>query len=50
MVLLLPALLFGALHLPALDYALVWTDEPEIVQGSILRPPGRILNAFAEPV
>jgi hypothetical protein len=49
-VLLGPALLFVALHLPALDYGLVWTDEPEIVHGSILRPPGRILHAFAEPL
>ena len=49
-VVLLPALLFAALHLPALDYELVWTDEPEIVNGSILRPPGRILHAFAEPL
>jgi hypothetical protein len=48
--LLLPALLFGALHLPALDYDLVWTDEPELVQGTILRAPGHILHAFAEPL
>lgn len=49
-VVLLPALLFLALHLPALDYGLVWTDEPEIAEGTILRPPGRILHAFAEPL
>ncbi|MGH0031203.1 MAG: hypothetical protein ACQGVC_15515 [Myxococcota bacterium] len=47
---LLPALLFVALHGPALDYDLVWTDEPELVQGTILRPPGRIASAFAEPL
>jgi tetratricopeptide (TPR) repeat protein len=49
-VVLVPALWFLALHLPALDYDLVWTDEPEIVHGSILRPAGRILHAFAEPL
>ncbi len=49
-VVLLPALLFLALHLPALDYGLVWTDEPEIVQGTILRAKGSILHAFAEPM
>ena len=47
---LLPALLFLALHARTLDYELVWTDVPEIAYGSILRPAGRILHAFAEPL
>jgi tetratricopeptide (TPR) repeat protein len=47
---LLPALLFLALHARTLDYELVWTDVPEIAHGSILRPPGQILHAFAEPL
>jgi hypothetical protein len=47
---LLPALLFLALHARTLDYGLVWTDVPEIAHGSILRPPGRILHAFREPL
>lgn len=47
---LLPALLFAALHLRTLDYGFVWVDEAEIVAGSILRPPGHILAAFAEPL
>jgi hypothetical protein len=47
---LLPALLFLALHARTLDYELVWTDVPEIAHGTILRPPGRILHAFAEPL
>lgn len=47
---LLPALLFLALHARTLHYELVWTDVPEIAWGSILRPPGRILHAFREPL
>ena len=47
---LLPALLFAALHLRTLDYGFAWVDEAEIVSGSILRPPGQILHAFAEPL
>lgn len=48
--LLLPGLLLLALHLRTLDYAFVWTDVPEIVEGSVLRPPGEILAAFGEPL
>lgn len=48
--LLLPALLFAALHLHTLDYDFVWVDRAEIVGGSVLRPPGRILAAFGEPL
>lgn len=48
---LAPALLFLGLHLRALDYEFVWTDEGEITgQGSLVRPPDRILAAFAEPM
>jgi len=47
---LLPALLFLALHARALGYEFVWVDEAEIVEGSILRPPGHILAAFGEPL
>jgi hypothetical protein len=47
---LLPALLFLGLHARTLDYEFVWTDLPEIADGSILRPPGRILDAFQEPL
>ena len=38
--LLLPALIFLALHLRALDYDFVWTDQAEIEPGVVLRPPG----------
>ena len=47
---LLPPLLFLALFARTLDYGFVWVDQAEIVSGSILRPPGRILSAFAEPL
>lgn len=47
---LLPALLFAALHLRTLDYGFVWVDRAEIVDGRVLRPPGRILAAFGEPL
>lgn len=47
---LVPALCFLALQARTLDYDLVWTDVPELVHGSILRPPGRILAAFGEPL
>jgi hypothetical protein len=46
----LPALLFTALHLRTLDYDFVWTDAGEIVGGSIIRPPDRILEAFHQPL
>ncbi len=49
-ILLVPALLFAALYLRALDYPFVWTDHDEIERGSVLRPPGRILAAFGEPL
>jgi tetratricopeptide (TPR) repeat protein len=47
---LVPALLFLALHLRALDYGFVWTDHGEIEAGSILRPAGRLHEAFAQPL
>src|SRR5262245_45146382 len=47
---LLPPLLFFALYARTLDYGFVWVDQAEIVAGSILRPPGRIASAFAEPL
>ena len=43
---LVPALLFTALYLRALDYGYVWTDIAEFQAGTILRPPGRLLAAF----
>ena len=48
--LLLPALIFLALHLRALDYDFVWTDQAEIEHGVVLRPPGRVMGAFTEPM
>jgi protein O-mannosyl-transferase len=47
---LLPALLFAALHLRTLDYGFAWVDEAEIGAGTILRPPGEILAAFGQPL
>ena len=47
---LVPALLFVALYLRALDYDFVWTDIAEFEAGSILRPPGSWLAAFGEPL
>ena len=47
---LVPALLFAALYLRALDYGFVWTDIAEFQYASILRPPGRVLAAFGEPL
>ena len=47
---LVPALLFAALYLRALDYGYVWTDIAEFQAGTILRPPGQLLAAFAEPL
>jgi len=47
---LLPPFLFLALYARTLDYGFVWVDQAEIVAGSILRPPGRIPAAFAEPL
>jgi hypothetical protein len=47
---LVPALLFAALYLRALDYGFVWTDIAEFQYASILRPPGRLLAAFGEPL
>jgi hypothetical protein len=47
---ILPPLLFLALYARTLDYGFVWVDQAEIVGGSILRPPGRIAAAFAEPL
>ena len=47
---LLPALLFAARHLRTLDYGFAWVDEAEIAAGTILRPPGEILAAFAQPL
>jgi len=48
--LLLPSLLFCALYLRGVDYEFVWTDEPEYAAGSVIRPPGRILEAFQQPL
>ena len=48
--LLLPVLIFLALHLHSLDYEFVWTDRAEVERGLIIRPPGSILSAFGEPM
>src|SRR5262245_55273939 len=47
---LLPPLLFLALFARTLDYGFVWVDQAEPFAVSTLRPPGRILSAFAEPL
>ena len=46
----LPAILFFALYARSLPYEFVWTDRTEIQQGLLIRPPGRILRAFAQPM
>ena len=46
---LVPALLFAALYLRALDYGYVWTDIAEFQAGTILRPPGQLLAAMVDP-
>ena len=48
--LLIPSLVFLGLTLRALDYEFVWTDTGEIEQGTLVREPGRILDAFSEPM
>ena len=50
LVLLLPALVFGALYLRSLDYELVWTDTGEIEQGTLIRPVDGLLDAFVQPM
>ena len=50
MVCLVPALLFVALYLRALDYGFVWDDIAMFEGRSILRPPGQLLAAFGEPL
>jgi hypothetical protein len=47
---LVPVALFLALHMRAVDYDFVWTDQAEIERGMLIRPPGRILAAFGEPM
>jgi len=46
----LPLLVFFGLYLRALDYDFVWTDQGEIEHGILLRPPGRVLEAFVQPM
>lgn len=46
----LPAVFFVALHARSLPYEFVWTDRTELVQGLLIRPPGRILQAFGQPM
>lgn len=48
--LLLPAVLFAALHLRALDYPFVWTDIGEIEYGTLIRPTDDLSRAFREPL
>ena len=47
---ILPAVLFLALHARSLPYEFVWTDRTELEQGLLIRPPGRILQAFGQPM
>jgi tetratricopeptide (TPR) repeat protein len=46
----LPLLVFFGLYLRSLDYDFVWTDQGEIEHGILLRPPGRVLEAFWQPM
>jgi hypothetical protein len=46
----LPIALVLALELRARDYGFVWTDRAEYEGGSVLRPPGEVARAFAEPL
>jgi tetratricopeptide (TPR) repeat protein len=46
----LPAVFFCALYARALPYEFVWTDRTELVQGLLIRPPDRILQAFVQPM
>ncbi len=48
--LLLPAALFLALYLPALDHELVWMDETEIAGREIVVPPDALATAFVRPL
>jgi tetratricopeptide (TPR) repeat protein len=48
--LLLPAVLFAALHLRALDYPFIWTDIGEIEYGTLIRPVDDLSRAFREPL
>jgi tetratricopeptide (TPR) repeat protein len=45
-----PPLLLLALYAPALDHEFVWTDQGEIVQGILIQPHGRLLEAFTQPM
>ncbi|MDJ0851637.1 MAG: hypothetical protein QNK04_24950 [Myxococcota bacterium] len=47
---LLPALAFLLLHARTLDHGFVWTDETALGAGTLLRPAGETLRAFAEPL
>ena len=47
---LLPPVLFLSLYARTLPYEFVWTDRTELVQGLLVRPPSRILAAFAQPM
>jgi len=47
---ILPALLFVAVHLRAVDYPFVWTDVSAIGEGTMLRPAQGLLAAFDEPL
>jgi tetratricopeptide (TPR) repeat protein len=50
LIFLLPALVFLALHARTLPYEFVWTDQTEIVRGTLVRPPGELARAFVEPM
>jgi len=48
---LIAALAWLALYAPSLDYPFAWTDEHAIGgAGTLLRPAGETLSAFAEPL
>jgi hypothetical protein len=50
LLLLAPAALFVGLHARTLDYGFVWSDQGEIIHGTLLRPAGQRLEAFRQPL
>jgi len=50
LLLLLPLLVFSGLYLRSLDYDFVWTDQGEIEHEILIQPPGRVLEAFWQPM
>ena len=48
--LLLPVVVLWGLYAGALGFELSWTDVSAIGEGTMLRPPGEIWQAFGEPL